>query len=271
MGQRKNRNERFLRDHRWCCFCGGSTLSTTIDHVPPRTCFYGRAGPDGFEFPACFDCQTATRQAELALGFYARFLDFSEENYSSDEGRKLIQGMNNNLPHLLPRTDIGGSIKRRAMRQVGLQRPPGTFLSDMPLIHISAKVRPYFEAYARKLACALFYRERARIAPSDYWIWSSWTAQGMPTQVDSLHSFIEMTPYVRVGSRKNLSFGDRFSYRYNCGDSPDMMATLAQFGKGVILASIVVDPSAYASIPNPTRWVKLRNAFSEIVELHRQN
>ena len=102
MGEAKNKRRRFLERHPLCCFCGGLTPAITIDHVPARTCFAGRAAPEGFEFPACVACQSATRLDEMAFGFAVRMFDRNGANYRRDEVQKALVGLRNNLPHLIP-------------------------------------------------------------------------------------------------------------------------------------------------------------------------
>jgi len=69
MGQGKKKKQRFFKEHSNCCFCGGVSKATTIDHVPPRAPFHGRAAPEGFEFPACERCQFSTSKDEIAFSF----------------------------------------------------------------------------------------------------------------------------------------------------------------------------------------------------------
>src|SRR5947208_16124188 len=45
MSQARNKRERFFADHPTCCFCGGETPATTVDHIPSRNHFSERIAP----------------------------------------------------------------------------------------------------------------------------------------------------------------------------------------------------------------------------------
>jgi len=72
MGDRARRRREFLKKHPLCCFCGGTTPATTIDHVPSRQLFNNKGWPEGYEFPACELCNGAARDAEQVVAMLAR-------------------------------------------------------------------------------------------------------------------------------------------------------------------------------------------------------
>src|SRR5262245_13493291 len=47
IGDSKRRKNKFLAEHPWCCFCGGSEKAITEDHQPARSLFDGRGWPEG--------------------------------------------------------------------------------------------------------------------------------------------------------------------------------------------------------------------------------
>ena len=204
MGEANNRKKRFLADHPVCCFCGGDEPATTIDHAPPRVCFPDKIGPEGFEFPACSNCQNASRLDELALGFFVRLVDGDTANYRQAQSNQLIAGLKNNLPHLIPRLDLSASAKRRAFKNYGIEKPRGVFYSDLPLVGVAGEVHEHMLRYARKMACALFYREMDKVAPRDYSVWATWSQVQNHAQMEHWRKFGEMTPLITKGGRSNL-------------------------------------------------------------------
>jgi hypothetical protein len=76
--------------------------ATNVDHVPPRTCFKGRAGPEASSFQRARHCPTASRLDEMAVAFYVQALDQNPDNLDEAGVHKAITGIANNLPHLLP-------------------------------------------------------------------------------------------------------------------------------------------------------------------------
>lgn len=242
MGEAKKKRERFLAANPICCFCGGSEPATTIDHVPPRTCFPDRIGPEGFEFPACVWCQIASRKDEMALGFYVRLIDHDMQNYREDQSTKALVGLRNNLPELMPRFDLPGSKKRRSYQSFGVEKPQGVFSSDLPIVGVPEEAHEPILRYARKMACALFYREMGRPTPLDYSVWATWSQVQNRTQMERWRKFGEMTPLITKGGRTNLDLGSRFAYRCNKRSAPDLFAAIAQFGHGMVIAMGVVTP-----------------------------
>jgi len=266
MGKAKNKRQRFLATHPWCCFCGGNRPATTIDHIPARTCFFGRQYPEGFEFPACDHCQSASRLDEMAFAFYARALDRNSANFDGPATTKMITGLANNLPHLLPNPFLDGRKKRDAFKRMGLRKPANVLAERLPVIEIDPELHQRIERYARKIACALYYREQERIASADHLILADWGQFNDNPFMDSSKGFIEMTPLITVGQRTNVNIGDQFVYRCNKCDDPDVLAALAGFGRGIVLRILVADPESAADIDaiempgeitGPTPWTRV--------------
>lgn len=260
MGEAKSRKKRFLTANPHCCFCGGGEAATTIDHVPPRTCFPDRVAPEGFEFPACERCQSASRQDELALGFYVRLVDPDDANYRPDESTKALLGLKNNLPHLMPCFDLSPSEKRRAYRDYDIPKPVGLFSSELPVVGVPEEAHEHVLRYARKMAVALFYREMGRAAPIDYFVWATWTQEGNCAHMNAWARFFQMTPLLTLGQRTNLDFGDRFKYQCNKKADPDLFAAIAQFGRGMALAMSVVNSETRTRMGD-YGWVAVRDIY----------
>jgi hypothetical protein len=261
MGEAKNKKKRFLAAHPHCCFCGGSEPTTTVDHVPPRTCFANRAAPEGFEFPACDKCQEATRLDELAFGMFVRITDPSPNNYRREETQRAVQGIRNNLPHLMPNAGLTRRDKRNALKAKGLAVSPGKTIADVPMVSVPATINENVERYARKLVAALYYREKSKPLGLDFEIYVAWTTA---TDKNSMTAFLEManmSPFVTVGKRTNLQFGDRFGYRYSKADDNDLFMAVAQFGQGLVLAMLVADGES-AKKMDEDGWVPVSEMFA---------
>lgn len=261
MGQAKKKKTLFLAQHTKCCFCGGQVQSTTVDHIPARTCFPSRAYPEGFEFPACHTCQSASRHDELIFGFYVRMMDRNAHNYDAEGTQRMISGMANNAPHLLPNPYLSNRAKRNSLRGLGLAKPSSMLAQDIPLVEFDGRVHEHLKRYLRKIACAIFYRE-FNIAPgADYKVWTHWDQSTLPRAFETLQPFVEMTPNVTIGTRPNLDFGDRFSYRFNKIQEPDCLAAIAKFGEGMIAAMLILSPKMYEGIESKEDWVNVENLF----------
>lgn len=242
MVERKRKRVKFLEAHPWCCFCGGGVRATTIDHIPARACFKNRAYPEGFEFPACLSCQTASREDDMAFAFYVRLLDRNSANFDDVEVDRMIIGLRNNLPHLFPDGHLTNREKRKVLREMGLEKPSGLALSRVPAVQFDSAVHRYIDRYTRKIGLALYYREQGVPAKRDHMMLASWGQSASPTFLASMAGFVAMTPIVTIGTRSNLKFGDQFTYRCNKRLQPDMFAMIARFGAGIIINCLIVEP-----------------------------
>lgn len=261
MGEARKKRARFLAAHPYCCFCGGRELATTVDHVPPRTCFVDRAAPEGFEFPACEKCQSATRLDEMAFGMFVRINDPSPDNYRSHEVRKSVEGIRNNLPHLIPFTGLSTRERRNALRAKGLTLPPGMTVADVPLVGIPAAIDEHLHRYARKIGAALYYREKGKPIRPDFVIWTNWGAATDKRQMKGFLVVAGMSPFATIGTRRNLNFGNRFGYRYDMADENDLFSAVAQFGDGLVIVMLIADGESAKEI-DEDGWVPASAMFS---------
>ena len=155
MGQAMSSRQKFLRNHPYCCFCGGSELATTRDHIPSRACFNKRNWPEGFEFPACEPCNSKTRDDEQWVAVLSRMLPNATAPNIDSETEKYFLGLANNSPDILlgikavPFSDKSGAI---------FELPPQAKSATLKV----------FDRWAR----ALHYRETHVIAKKDARIFS---------------------------------------------------------------------------------------------------
>jgi hypothetical protein len=56
----------------WCVYCGGTTLGTNVDHMPPIGAFDFRKRWRGMEYLSCDPCREGTRKMDLVAGLFAR-------------------------------------------------------------------------------------------------------------------------------------------------------------------------------------------------------
>lgn len=90
MGKKSIRTKKFIKKHPNCCFCGGESVTETIDHIPPRSLFLGKKYPKEFEFPACGSCNNKTSNEEDA----ARLISiFQGTAYSSNINDDFISNL----------------------------------------------------------------------------------------------------------------------------------------------------------------------------------
>jgi hypothetical protein len=98
-----SRTSVFLKQHPMCCFCGGCTPATSIDHQPARIIFPEKHRPKGLEFPACAVCNGQTSADEALLAFICRFAGSFGAKAAHDFSRlkQIVHSINHSFPGLL--------------------------------------------------------------------------------------------------------------------------------------------------------------------------
>ena len=253
---RISKRQRFLGEHPYCCFCGGSAPATTSDHVPPRACFPDGFSPEGFEFPACDNCNRGTKRDDQIFGFYAMLLDFSEANRSKSHTEKLSklrQGIANNYPEALP--------------DVLSARPVCTFgsvVTPSPIAIATSTPAAFREAAAsigQKLTHALYYRERGTALSSQHQFTTGCYQIQNSATTTLTECFAKLLPDPTIGFRSNVKqYGERFAYKSGVKEKDDFFVYAAQFGKGLIIWGIVLGPTmAVSAVGEPLRSMHWRN------------
>jgi hypothetical protein len=264
VGQAKTRKIGFLLEHPYCCFCGGKRAATTIDHVPNRACFNGRNGPEGYEFPACSNCQIAQRQHEQFFAFMCHLSDRDNDNYDREMSRRLMTGIHNNLPHLYPRIVNGANERRRGLRRLGLRKPPGKTLEQMPLVEFPREIDPVLRLVATKLGLALFYKHKGYAASLTHGVASYWAQAVDNVSMARFEEIIKELQFVHTGHRTNLNFGNRFSYLWNVEETgePDIFIVVAKFGEGLTICSMITEQSFWIDDDKPEHWLMVKDFAS---------
>jgi hypothetical protein len=241
-GKRKlTKQQRFLADHPFCCFCGGTVATTTIDHVPNRAFFVNRNWPEGYEFPSCSNCQSESRVAELTCAAVMRSAPGPNE-VDVDEVVKLYGGLSNNDPGAwkeflgLERTSsllLPASVQRR------LRRPDSS-----ALFNLGPKIHAHIKNYVIKLTKALYYKHFGQIVPPqaavEYFTASN-AEVGQPRErlIASMR-FPGQPILVRCSNaRAKAPISDQFEYSYLGSNPPGEAVFKIRFHQALIVASTV--------------------------------
>lgn len=208
----------YIKAHPICAFCGGGTASTTVEHCPPRCMFQNRQWPEGFDFPACADCNGGTSDDDLLIAMLAR-LD-PVHNRGDLDGK---------APGLMARAN---------------KRHPGMFAKMLPMgddgeplatgeWNITDEMRKAVDVLAAKLAKGLYYRHTQAVFPNDGGLVMIWFTNadvmhdGGYKLFDSLkHIAGDAPPLTRSGKRLN----DQFEYKFSLSPEKHLLALQAKFG-----------------------------------------
>lgn len=270
MGDARRKKSRFLAAHPTCCFCGGSTRATTIDHIPNKDCFKGRAFPEEFEFPACGPCQIKMRADEQVFSFVVQMSDRNAENYDREQSRRAMRGIKNNHPHLMPQILDDPAEKYRALRHLGQPFPLLTPARELPIAALPVEIYDPLQRVAKKLVLAVYYKEMGRIASGSHRIWSTWSFATDLKAMKPVSEVARMTRFQTVGWRGNLDFGNQFFYRWDCSeqDEPcDLFMLVAQFGEGLVITANLIDAAAFQQLDEDDdlyEWEQVGDLFGQL-------
>ena len=71
MGQAKQKLQKFIKDHPFCCFCGGAVPTHNREHAPPKVLFLKGERLDGLIFPACARCNNGMSENDVYASIIA--------------------------------------------------------------------------------------------------------------------------------------------------------------------------------------------------------
>ena len=234
----------FLSAYPYCCFCGGDTQATTIDHVPSIQLFSLRQRPAGLEFPACRKCNEATRIDELVVAWLARTYPDPTTEKERAEVRKLLKKIKRRRPLLL--SELEPSWRQQydfAKTEFRKDRIGGILNASGHLLNESVR------KFGTKLGLALHYEHTTNIVPSDGGVWIRWfsnydrATNNIPDDIFKIFS---------ASGRHSLAAGrwtveDQFSYAFAVADTQQMSAFFATFRLSFAIAMFVATSTEYFS------------------------
>lgn len=235
------RKQEFLKQHPVCFNCG-TAPATTEDHVPSRECFVQRQWPEDFVFPACHPCNGKIASIEQGMALLIRLTDEDESRIDHATLEKLIRGVRNNTPEMLPTEFTDPAERIRAIADSGWRPGAGESWADAPVLALGPGWRENVSAFARKLTLALYYKEVGKPLPLDHYMrtqFFQFTDRAAPEIVEE---FGKLLPGYRTGGRRNFDFGDQFQYITGQSDHEGVFAFLAQLARSWFIVGVTVPP-----------------------------
>jgi hypothetical protein len=251
MGQRNARTEEFLRQHPFCCFCGGLTASTEPDHIPSRVMFRNRHWPEGYQFPACEACNRATRHDEQIVAMLTRLFPGPVNPSDENEVTERIRAVAHNYPDVLKEMRPDARQVRTAAAKYGLERPAGGTFADIPLLSVRGPlVNAAVHNFARKLFCALYYMHAEKALGPDSGIAVRWYTN-LQIEADEIPRSLE--PLLRGFAkleRARRVLDDQFFYRWGLTDTKDAAVFLTLFGRSFGILGFVNQRASNFHLPS---------------------
>jgi hypothetical protein len=147
--------------------------------------------------------------------------------------QRLLRGVTNNNPEVLPNFNPRANEKRRMLRHLGMERAPGELLDDVPVIAVPVALGPHLAFFNRKLTAALFYRQTKQIMTRDHVVMGHWFQSQDPSLQSILETLGPAWSEKFSGQRANLEFGDQLSVIIAGSAAPAVFSYIVQFGSSL--------------------------------------
>lgn len=124
-----------------------------------------RQWPEGYQFPACIECNQSSRLIDQALGLICR-MSVADAHTKEENLLPHVRGVANNRPDLLPTFARSSIEAKKLLRELGIKKPDGMFAQDVPIVLIPAETLNALDLFFGKLFCALYYKHVGKIVPN---------------------------------------------------------------------------------------------------------
>lgn len=230
---------KLLRQHPYCCFCGGTTKSVSIDHMPPRKLFLDGIRPKGLEFPACRRCNEGCSQLDAAI----RWLAFSQSPIALSGAGKLGEKYHQHTVNAMKNwannnTGLGGTFSHTGEQLVqinGIVHRTSTIEID-PVIFEN-----FLDPWAVKQSLALWYWHSNLIFSDQGLIRVFWFA---PTRQTEKQQAIKSIPFsfdYYALQQGKWDTSNQFKYQYLVNTEERVGVFEVILHNGVTLISYLMD------------------------------
>jgi hypothetical protein len=221
----------FLAAHPHCCFCYGENPTVEIDHVPARTCFRAKEGPEGFEFPACSRCNRGAALSEQVTALYIRFTDSSSQNFREEDFQRLFWGVANNAPEAVPQLDAETSRRLQTESRDDIGKPGALIVPRAAHQHL--------ELFATKMLYAIYYRVSGDFAGPRHRRLVTWAQAGTEAATHVAQRSEQWFGDLNVGARSNVDLGDQFHYRQGYNAAHGYLGLSMSFGQSFVFFCVL--------------------------------
>lgn len=230
MGEAKrksNRLKQFILKHPYCCFCGGTNVTETIDHIPSRQTFRLKRRPAGLEFPACERCNKSTSTHELVAAWMARAYPDPKNEIDKKELQKIMRAIDKNRYGIFQEM-IPSWQQRYDYDQFTHQDKPkggGALNVSGPLLNES------IQKFGAKLCLALHYYHRKKIVPLEGGVAIRWYTNWEKITGKLPQEMMKIFTNVNTLSQGRWSVRDQFEYSFALPEDSNMSAFFTTFNQ----------------------------------------
>ncbi|WP_026941038.1 hypothetical protein [Hellea balneolensis] len=239
MGEKKRKLTRlkaFQQDHPFCCICGGSVVTQTIEHAPPKIMFWDKRRLQGMEVPACKRCNNNSGPQDQLAALIAVmqspvFYDGLSDERKLDYLSKLTKGCLHNIDGFESFFSNGGT---QWVESKGVLQP-----------HSKLKFKPelfteHLNGWAVKQCLAHWYDKTGRVFSGNGIIIVRWLTNyelSDNPELESVISLFQNSAELIQGSQKST---DQFFIRYpNVKDGDNIDAIFCAYHGTAFIGAMI--------------------------------
>lgn len=239
---RDNKTSESPKDALFCYFCVEAP-AVNGDHVPSRESFHQRIWPEGFEFPACENCNRAGGRAEQVVALHILLADHEDRKVDTKQFVKLLKGVQNNDAETL-RFVLSESASHLTVAEA-IQILPASEIK----IAVTPALREAFDLVSRRLACALYYKEVGQPLPRNYYIATAWVPIRHTLGLQASEEQSIFLKQARRTNRQRKDLSDQFRYDWRYFESHRVFSFKAFLSRSFIIRGHIAPPERYSGQP----------------------
>lgn len=240
MGAARRRKQEFFQKHPLCCYCGGKRAASEEDHQPARVFFRDRKWPEGFVFPACHACNSASREAEHLVSL---FVSHGADEAARTAYRKRIASIRANYPGVVDSLfEISTRQKRKALKNLGVKPPIGATIADLPIVSMEPNIwRPHLEMVGRKIMLSLHYQTFGIPLSAAGRVWLSIQTNASDLSRDWIQTAFDLTGRYVMPTRCNEPLVDQLRIQWDFISEPRVGLYVVVLQRMLILIGLTTE------------------------------
>ena len=212
--------------------------------------FRGRVWPEGFEFPACGQCNSGSSDDDL-ISSWLSYLGPNTQGEELKQGKGLMFQVGRQRRQLLQSMfNLSVTERRQKARDLGWTPAVGETYNDFPGVKVPPEVHAAVRVFAGKLTKALFWMHTGSIFPSDGGILFHWFTNAnllKDGRIPALEGFSQFSPHDVPLRRGGKDLTDQLDIRFLADSTAGLALTMAAFRRAFGFVTVgYVAPGAAA-------------------------
>jgi hypothetical protein len=249
----RSATQKLIAQYPSCCFCGGTRPSTTREHMPPKALFDNAHRPDKLVMPACQECNSGTRAADLVASIVSRWNYVNKEQENVDHSR-LVARIRKAHPELLKEwTSLKAHNRIGAIAHLqayGVPVPP-----NPSLVSIGPLTIRQLNLFSHKVALGLYFEHFKVPLPDEGAFAAFWrtkedfAVEGIPAEL------LEIMRQYGTLEQGKWNVHEIFEYRYQTNKPDGLFACLARFRGNLFVTGLVAGDARKVETLD-SEWIK---------------